>query len=1224
MKIIRIRPNEKLANSLRGVGLTRVVDSPRVRRLLGIPVRATPRPIGPKVSVIIPAYNVAGYLEDAVDSVQRQTYPNLEILIVNDGSQDDSGEIADRIAASDKRVRVIHKANGGLGAARNTGLSNTSGKYVTFVDSDDQLPPRAIETLLASLERTGSDFAIGAMERFNSTRVWIPEWVTEVHDIKREAIQAHDHPPILWDVFACNKLFRRSVWDARVGFFPEGVLYEDQECTAKLYVQGAVFDSLADIVYRWRFRDDGTSITQNKQSEEDLKQRLLVARTVQEVLHDSPHDHLIDTWYAKLLGDDLFWYYREVPRANDQFWEVLKAGVKEFYVDASPVAIAEIQFDRRLQMLAIERGSRADFEKLLYFFQENGSHWQTQIEGKGNVSGRVSILDELEMSFSADELQVQLPDAPLAVLSQHVNEADGSIKLLGYVIIPNLEPSSSRKLTASLTQRPRSPEDDTPKPQRAASLNLLQIAPRVDLAAQTAIRDPFNDHSSAGFELTLPAELTERLIDGADRDWELSLTVEEAGHTWRTSSFGGVHSGHFARSLTGEITDQGERLRLSPNNGRLEVSASKPAFVVESASIQRNSVLVSFTSNAKAEHEAGLQVFATYGDAQLALTKARHLGDQRWGAQLDLPELAPDSLQNYQSIELSVEHGGGMVDPLDISCASPRKLSEGEFGICASEEGTLSIERYTQFGEANSAELLDGGRVLRMRGITRLSRRQVRQPVPSFILWSPDHTIYAEKTEHIASTGEYTSEFNLKRADVDGAMVGIPLGTYTFGMLLATGTKLPASFTLLAGEQLARSFPRELQEGTTRIVLGRRPHDGGLQLQFAAPYEPNERGVLAQDRMANVAFGVLRSTQVRPAVLFESFGGRGISDSPKALDAVLAANRPDIERFWTVRDHTVAVPAGATPVLMYSQAWYEALATSQLLVNNNNFPTSFRKTKGQTYVQTWHGTPLKRVGNDVPAANLSLSYRKLMQREAEEYWDVLLAQGPWAGETLARAFGYTGQVLDQGYPRNDALLAPAAEDRREGVRRHFGISQDQLVVLYAPTWRDNSKAANGKYLQPEHLRHQDVFEAFGFGAVMLLRGHVNNAGSGDAKKGRTLIDVSSHPDINDLFLAADVLVTDYSSAQFDFINTGKPVIYLAPDLDAYRDTVRGFYFDWEAIAPGPIVSTSAEVVELLKELGGMNANYLDRYKSFRERFAGADDGFAATRVIDALSGSGRL
>ena len=191
MRIIRIKQNGALAITLRRVGLTKIVDSPRVRSLLGLPVHANP-PIsaGPKVSVIIPAFNVSAYLEDAVGTVQRQSYQNLEIVIVNDGSTDDSGAIADRIARKDRRIRVIHKQNGGLGAARNTGLAATSGEYVTFVDSDDQLTPRAIEVLVESLERTGSEFAIGSVERFNSTRRWVPAWVDEVHDVTREGIRS--------------------------------------------------------------------------------------------------------------------------------------------------------------------------------------------------------------------------------------------------------------------------------------------------------------------------------------------------------------------------------------------------------------------------------------------------------------------------------------------------------------------------------------------------------------------------------------------------------------------------------------------------------------------------------------------------------------------------------------------------------------------------------------------------------------------------------------------------------------------------------------------------------------------------------------------------------------------------------------------------------------------------------------------------------------------------
>src|SRR5262249_36717456 len=141
---------------------------------------------------------------------------------------------------------------------------------------------------------------------------------------------------------------------------------------------------------------------------------------------------------------------------------------------------------------------------------------------------------------------------------------------------------------------------------------------------------------------------------------------------------------------------------------------------------------------------------------------------------------------------------------------------------------------------------------------------------------------------------------------------------------------------------------------------------------------------------------------------------------------------------WSVSDLSTQVPDGATPLLVHSQAWMDVLHNARYLVNNSNFPFYYRKREGQTYIQTWHGTPLKRIGNDVPGANLSLTYKRLMIREAQ-YWDVLLAQNEFAAEVLPKAFGYDGRVLDLGYPRNDALVGPGALDRRSRVRRDLGF-----------------------------------------------------------------------------------------------------------------------------------------------------------------------------------------
>jgi CDP-glycerol glycerophosphotransferase len=113
-------------------------------------------------------------------------------------------------------------------------------------------------------------------------------------------------------------------------------------------------------------------------------------------------------------------------------------------------------------------------------------------------------------------------------------------------------------------------------------------------------------------------------------------------------------------------------------------------------------------------------------------------------------------------------------------------------------------------------------------------------------------------------------------------------------------------------------------------------------------------------------------------------------------------------------------------------------------------------------------------------------------------------------------------------------------------------------------------------------------------------------------------DVSGHPDIRDLYLAADVLITDYSSSMFDFAVTGKPIVFFVYDLAAYRDQIRGFYFELADEAPGPLCSTNDELLSALRSLGEVTASYADRYRAFREKFCPFDDGHAARRVVERV------
>ena len=288
-----------------------------------------------------------------------------------------------------------------------------------------------------------------------------------------------------------------------------------------------------------------------------------------------------------------------------------------------------------------------------------------------------------------------------------------------------------------------------------------------------------------------------------------------------------------------------------------------------------------------------------------------------------------------------------------------------------------------------------------------------------------------------------------------------------------------------------------------------------------------------------------------------------------------------LELLWSVRDLSIPVPEGARPLVRFSREWFEALATSAYLVNNSNFPYFFTKAPGQVYVQTWHGTPLKRIGDDVPAASLSLQYRALMVREAQA-WDCLIAGNQYSADIFGPAFGYAGPILTMGYPRNDPLVGCSGRRRREEVRADLALGDDQLLVLYTPTWRDSARDSTGRYAMVSHLDQHEWLAGAPGNWVLGIRGHVNTTGV--RSSGGAVRDLSAYPDVADLYLAADVMVTDYSSTMFDFTVTGKPLVFLVPDLAEYRDRTRGLYSIWHPRPPGPLVVTTAQVMATIRDL----------------------------------------
>jgi CDP-glycerol glycerophosphotransferase len=330
----------------------------------------------------------------------------------------------------------------------------------------------------------------------------------------------------------------------------------------------------------------------------------------------------------------------------------------------------------------------------------------------------------------------------------------------------------------------------------------------------------------------------------------------------------------------------------------------------------------------------------------------------------------------------------------------------------------------------------------------------------------------------------------------------------------------------------------------------------------------------------------------------------------------------DLELIWAVKDHSVELPDKAVPVLQQSEAWVEALRNSRYVIDNMHQPAFFEKADGQVLIETFHGYPFKSMGHP-HWERMKFSKARMDSLDARAaQWDFLVSPAPYATPLLKRDFRYDGEVLEIGYPRNDVLLSPDAGTLREQTRRRLGLPDGVTAVLYAPTFRDNLSQDDFRAPMVDYLDVASVIDALGDDHVILVRGHAFNARMPTRlERRRAVIDVTDYPDVSHLYLASDALVADYSSLRFDYALTDKPMIFLVPDLEEYRDQSRGWLFDFEVSAPGPHVASTDEVIEYLGDPDRLRDEFRTEYKQFHRDFHPLEDGRATHRLVDAVFGS---
>ncbi|MEC0106173.1 CDP-glycerol glycerophosphotransferase family protein [Paenibacillus taichungensis] len=362
-------------------------------------------------------------------------------------------------------------------------------------------------------------------------------------------------------------------------------------------------------------------------------------------------------------------------------------------------------------------------------------------------------------------------------------------------------------------------------------------------------------------------------------------------------------------------------------------------------------------------------------------------------------------------------------------------------------------------------------------------------------------------------------------------------------------------------------------------------------------------------------------------ILFESNMGKNYSGNPKYIyeEMISKGSSKDYLFVWVVDDLNISIPGPCIKVRKMRIKYLYFAARAQTWIFDSRQPALLVKRKNNIFIQTWHGTPLKKLALDMEVMNIAGNvdieqYKSEFKKQAQD-WDYLISQNQYSTEIFKRCFAFNKSVWEVGYPRNDNLIFLNNSEDINWIKRNLDIDQDKKIILYAPTWRDDEYDSPGQWKFNLKLNLNRLKEQLGNEYILIIKMHYfvdHNFSLDKNLEGFVRIFKAGH-DIQQLYLISDILITDYSSVMFDYSLTRKPMIFFVYDITKYEKELRGFYFDLLKEAPGPIVYNEISLIESVINAEQHAYLYNEKYEKFIKKYNHLDDGYASKRVIEMLN-----
>nr|WP_221308395.1 CDP-glycerol glycerophosphotransferase family protein [Nocardiopsis mwathae] len=1095
-------------------------------------------------------------------------------------------------------------------AARRQGARASSGDYLVFIDGADALTGYALDYLADALDASGSDVATGNVHRFNELGVRPSAAHRKVFAKNRTGVDVRVTTALLGDRQFGNKMWRRSFWER----LPETVAAFD-DADGDLAVLRALFaaqtvDVLTAPVLLLRDRETGENLARP----DTMARRLGAIAELADSL--SPADRAL--WDDRALRTHVRAVLLRMDDAEQETRERFYDLAGAYLAKAGPKVVDALPALHRLNYHLVRARQDARVLEAITF--------QKSVELKKAPVVRRGLHYYIRYPFFEDEA-AQIPrgvyrlDSELRVRqkTEGVRWRDGKLVVSGRVGILHLRAGRrwQQQLVAFAVNSDTGRRVPVPvRVRRAAEYRL----PDVPEAAR---------HDFGGFEVTVDPSRLRLSGQWRPTEWKIELVVLNRGLIRRRivgnpvsgpperPGYARVHGDVWVRpwwNADAQLTIAVDPVRARIAEYRVDHSGDRPE-------VELTGEFVS----APAAEARELRLTRLPGTARLRYPLRSTPAD---GARFTVRVPAADLIDN------AVDEGGGVIRqeqwgaelvtsdgaalPLVLpdeveAAAHPAGDGHHEVAVQRTATGHLRLRAGWARPAVHGAEW--DGRDLVLRGEYAADARM--ELVFKARGRDEEHTVAVER-----DGTAFRAVFTPSAIPTLSGELPLPAGTYQLWGRVHLDDGASSDVGAECGEDVTRAMPLELATPERTYTFAHSGSDIPV-LKVGSDLRPEERGTFAQRRLREEVYPALRRESAEERILFDSYTGRQFSDSPHSIYACLRSRGgrwADYPMSWLVKDGQVNLPGDVSAVRHNGRDFYEALARSKYLVTNSRQPAWFARRPDQVVVQTWHGSMLKRIGFDIEnIRGKSRDYHEKLAWETEQ-WDYLVSPSPWATPILRRAFRFDGEILETGYPRNDIFFSAERDAIAERTRRRLGLPADKKVVLYAPTWRDDKYYTRGKHKLDLHLDLRRMYEKLGDDHVLLVRRHPRVVDSVPIVGEDFVYDVSLYPEIMELFLITDVLVTDYSSMMFDFANTGRPMLFFTYDIEGYRDNLRGFYFDFEETAPGPLLVESDDVIASLLDIDEVADDYSGKYRDFTEKFCPLDDGNAAARVVDRVFG----